>query len=120
MPDFMLESILQDLELEIEVSLMLSEEPIFLEKFLEVYLGIKSRNIFKHIVSMFGKNTFLSLPPCISRTINSYVTRYITGKIMTFLLINTENMFYGCSQLARCNVVYFRYLRSFHYIHCFE
>ena len=58
MPEFMLESILQDLELEIEVSLMLSEEPIFLGKFLEVYLGIKLRNILKHIVSCLGKIRF--------------------------------------------------------------
>ena len=54
----MLKSILQDIELEIEVSLMLSEEPIFLEKFLEVYLGIKLRNILKHIVSCLGKYVF--------------------------------------------------------------
>ena len=54
----MLKSILQDLELKKEVSLMLSEEPIFLEKFLEVYLGIKLRNILKHIMSCLGKIRF--------------------------------------------------------------
>ena len=58
LPDFMLKSILQDLELKKEVSLMLSEEPIFLEKFLEVYLGIKLRNILKHIMSCLGKIRF--------------------------------------------------------------